>query len=166
MWLCDKNKYFLETFVQQIKTFYSKSSERLYYLHVHYKISIQSNSRHILGSPHYCDHKNMNTNTTAFSYVAQFFTQDFFFFQFLNYFIVVQLQLSAFSPHLSTPPHPNQTSLPPLLPPSPLVLSMCPLQQFLKTLLPTITSPLPSGYCQIVLNFSVSGYILFAFSFC
>ena len=29
------------------------------------------------------------------------------FFQFLNYFIIVQLQLSAFSPHLSTPPQPN-----------------------------------------------------------
>ena len=62
--------------------------------------------------------------------------------------------------------HLKQTHLPPLLPPSPLVLSMCPLQLFLKTLLPTIPSPLPSGYCQIVLNFSVSGYILFAFFFC
>ena len=29
------------------------------------------------------------------------------FFQFLSYFIFVQLQLSAFSPHLSTPPQPN-----------------------------------------------------------
>ena len=47
------------------------------------------------------------------------------FFQFLNYFIVVQLQLSAFSPHPL--PNPSQTPLPPLLPPSPLVLSMCPL---------------------------------------
>ena len=34
-------------------------------------------------------------------------TQLYFFFQFLNYFIVVQLQLSAFSPHPSTPPQPN-----------------------------------------------------------
>ena len=30
-----------------------------------------------------------------------------FFFQFLNYFIVVKLQLSAFSPYLSTPLQPN-----------------------------------------------------------
>ena len=29
-----------------------------------------------------------------------------------------------------------------------------------------ISSPLPSGYCQIVLNFNVSGYILLAFFFC
>ena len=35
-------------------------------------------------------------------------------------FIVIQLQLYAFSPHPSTPPQPN-------LPPSPLILSMCPL---------------------------------------
>ena len=36
----------------------------------------------------------------------------FLIFLFLNYFIVVQLQLSAFSPHLSIPPQPNS-------PPSP-----------------------------------------------
>ena len=40
-----------------------------------------------------------------------------------NYFIIVQVQLSAFLPTI--PPHPRQTHLPPLLPPSPLVLSMC-----------------------------------------
>ena len=34
------------------------------------------------------------------------------FFQFLNYFIVIQLQLSAFSPHLSTPPQPNSPPFP------------------------------------------------------
>ena len=38
---------------------------------------------------------------------------------FLN-FIVIHLQLSAFSPHPSTPPQTNP-------PPSPLILSMCPL---------------------------------------
>ena len=48
------------------------------------------------------------------------------FFTFLkNYFIVVQLQLSAFSPQPS--PHPSQTNLPLLLPLSPLVFSKCPL---------------------------------------
>ena len=40
-------------------------------------------------------------------------------------FIVIQLQLSAFSPHPSTPP--SRTHLPPLPPPSPLIFSMCPL---------------------------------------
>ena len=47
----------------------------------------------------------------------------------------------------------------------PLVLSLYPLQVFLKTLHPfppIIPSHLPSGYCQIVLNFNVSGYILLA----
>ena len=44
----------------------------------------------------------------------------------INYFIVVQLHLPAFSPHY----------------------------------------PLPSGYCQIVLNFSVSICILLACLFC
>ena len=39
---------------------------------------------------------------------------------FFKIFIVIQLQLSAFSPHPSTPPQPK----PPL---SPLILSMCPL---------------------------------------
>ena len=39
---------------------------------------------------------------------------------FLKYFIVAQLQSFAFAPHHS--PHPSQTHLPPLLPPSPLVL--------------------------------------------
>ena len=63
------------------------------------------------------------------------------------------------------PPYHSQTHLPPPPPPSPLILSMCPLQQLLETPLPTIPSPLPSGYCQIVLNFNVSDYILFAFFF-
>ena len=70
---------------------------------------------------------------------------------------------------------------PPPIPPTPaiptshpwshphLVLSMCPLYLFLKTLPPfptIIPSHLPSGYCQFVLNFNVSGYILFACLFC
>ena len=46
------------------------------------------------------------------------FPQPFFYFisQFLNYFIV-QLQLSAFSPHLSTPPQPNPPPSPASIPP-------------------------------------------------
>ena len=47
------------------------------------------------------------------------------FIYFFLIFIVIQLQLSAFSPHPSTTP--SQTHLPPLPPPSPLILSMCPL---------------------------------------
>ena len=50
-----------------------------------------------------------------------------------------------------------------------LVLSMCPSYMFLKTLPPfpcIIPSHLPSGYCQFVLNFNVSGYILLACLFC
>ena len=56
-------------------------------------------------------------NAPIFSNVTFFFLKKFF--------IVIQLQLSAFSPHPST--HPSQTHLPPLLPRPPLVLSMCPL---------------------------------------
>ena len=47
----------------------------------------------------------------------------------------------------------------------PLILSMCPLYMFVKTLLPfppISLSHLPSGDCQFVLNFNVSGYILLA----
>ena len=50
-----------------------------------------------------------------------------------------------------------------------LVLSMCPLYMFLKTLLPfppIIASYLPSGYCPFVLNFNVSAYIFLACLFC
>ena len=64
------------------------------------------------------------------------------------------------------PPHPSQSHLLPPPLPSPLILSLCPLQQLLQTPLPTIPSPLPCGYCYNVLNFNVSGYILFAFFFC
>ena len=77
-------------------------------------------------------------------------------FFFLNYVIVVQLQSSALTTYHSPPPHlplgfvhvsfiiiPETTPLPPI-----------------------ISSRLPSGYCQIVLNFNVFGYILFACFFC
>ena len=63
------------------------------------------------------------------------------------------------------PPQPSQSHLLHPSPPSPLILSLCPLQQFLQTPLPTIPFPLPSGYCYIVPNFNVSGHILFAFFF-
>ena len=52
------------------------------------------------------------------------------------------------------PPHPSQSHLPLPPLPSPLILSLCPLQQLLQTPLPTIPSPLPCGYCYNVLNFN------------
>ena len=81
-----------------------------------------------------------------------------FFFQFLNYFIVVQLQLSAFSPHPSTPPQPNP-------PPSPASILPLGFVHVSFIVVPVIPSPLPSGYRQIILNFNVFGYILLAFFF-
>ena len=59
------------------------------------------------------------------------------------------------------PTHPN---LPPLNL-HPLALSMCPSYMFLDGP-PIIPSPLPSGYCQFVLYFSVSGSTLLAHLFC
>ena len=85
----------------------------------------------------------------------------------INFFLVVQVQLSPFSSHHSphpTHPHPHPRSY------SPLTLSMCPLYMFLDDTSP-ISPPLslsllPSGYHQFVLYFSVSGYILLASLFC
>ena len=62
---------------------------------------------------------------------------------FLCMFIVVQVQLSPFSPHCSSPP---QTSPRPPLILSPLALSMCPLYMFLDGPSPIFShypSPLP-----------------------
>ena len=85
-----------------------------------------------------------------------------FTFFFFTFFIVVQVQLCPF--HFPLPPTPaipisNPWSY------NPLVVSMCPLYIFLKPLHtppPIILSQLLSDYCQLVLNFNVSGYILLA----
>ena len=86
---------------------------------------------------------------------------------FLNlilFFIVVQVQFSAFSPtspHLALP-----TSL--LLPP-PLIIVHAPFRIVPakpSPFSPEIPSPLPSGHCQPVLNVNIFGYILLACLFC
>ena len=90
-----------------------------------------------------------------------------FFHLFFKIFYCCSNTVSPFPPHYSPPPQP---SLPPTLNPKfPLVLSTCPLYMFRTTLPPfppITTSHLPSGYCQFVLNFNVSHYILLACLLC
>ena len=77
-------------------------------------------------------------------------------FFFPNYFIVAQLQLSAFSPHPSPPSPPNP-------PPSlafPLGFVRVSFIVVPENPSPHCPFPPSSGYCQIVLNINVSGYIL------
>ena len=83
----------------------------------------------------------------------------FYFILFFNYFIVVQLQLSVFTPHHFPLPQPNP---PPSLASNPLGfvhMSFIVVPENPSPLPPIILSHLPSGYCQIVLNFKLSGYI-------
>ena len=96
--------------------------------------------------------------------------EEFSFSKFFNYlfiFIVVWVPLSPFYPHhalCSTLPASHPWTYPPL------VLSMCPLCMFLDGPSPILShypSPRqPSGSCQCVLYFSVSGSILLACLFC
>ena len=79
-------------------------------------------------------------------------------FYFLNYFIVVQLQLSAFSPHCTS--HPIQTHLLPLLPRSPLVLSMCPSWKPFSLL-----SPRPSPRAIVRLFLTSMSLVIFCLLF-
>ena len=86
------------------------------------------------------------------------------FWKFFLFFIVVQVQLSPFSPH-----HSPQLQI---LPPDPTlpwfclcVLYRCSWKPFPIPSPPIIPSHIPSGYCQFVLNFNVSGYILLAYLF-
>ena len=77
----------------------------------------------------------------------------------INFFIVVQVQLSPFSHHHA--PHPTLLRLPPLN----LYTYM-----FLDVPTPIFphypSLPLPSDYCQFVPYFNVTGYILHACLFC
>ena len=87
-------------------------------------------------------------------------------FYFLNYFIVVQVQLSAFTPYHSpqlqpSPPLPAASS-----PLGFVHVSFIVVSETLPPFHPFIPSHFPYGYCQIFLNFNVSGYILLACLFC
>ena len=83
------------------------------------------------------------------------------------YFIVVHVQLSAFSPHHSPPPQPSPPPSPDSTPRLSFVhVSFIVVPENPFPLFPPLSSYLPSGYCQIILNFNVSGYILLACLFC
>ena len=71
-----------------------------------------------------------------------------------NFLKIIVLLFSYSCLHFlpTPPPHPSQTHLPLLLPPFPLVLSMCPLQQFLKTLLLTVPSSTPLAIVRLFLT--------------
>ena len=85
-----------------------------------------------------------------------------------NYFIVYTIFiynfLSAFFPNHLPLPQPNPPlPLASILPPGFVHVSLIVVPENPS---PHYPSHLPSGYCQIVLNFYVSGYILLAFFFC
>ena len=81
------------------------------------------------------------------------------FFKLYFYFLIVQVQLSPFSPHHGPLPH---SSSPPTLEPIPFDFVHVSFIHVLMALLLISLSPSPSGYCQFVLYFNVPGYILLA----
>ena len=92
-------------------------------------------------------------------------------FQFLFIFIFLLLFKNSCLHSPQTTPHtsPTPTSHPRSYPP--LVLSMGPLYMFLHNPSPSFlplpsSHTLPSSYCQFVLYFNVSGYILLTCLFC
>ena len=90
-------------------------------------------------------------------------------FHFFPFFKVVLLFKYSFLPFPPTPlPNPSHPHLPALIP-SGLGfghVSFIVASENLSPYSPIIPSYFPSGYCQIVLNFNVSGYILLACFFC
>ena len=82
------------------------------------------------------------------------------------FFVVVQVQLSPFTFHYS--PLPQPSALPILiLPPFGFVhVSFIHVLETLSPFPPIIRCHLPSGSCQFVLNFNVSGYMLLARLLC
>ena len=91
------------------------------------------------------------------------------FFKCFNFFYYCSRTVVSIFPLALPPPQP---SLPPTLNPMPLprpwlcpcVLYRCSWKPFY--LCPCIPSHLPSGYCQFVPNFNISGYILLTCLFC
>ena len=86
---------------------------------------------------------------------------------FFSFFIVIQVQLSPFLPHHSSPPH---LSTPPTLKPTHfgfvhVSFIHVPWWAF-PHFAPLTLSPLPSGFCEFVLYFNVSGCILLTCLFC
>ena len=82
------------------------------------------------------------------------------------FFIVVQVQLSPFSSHHSPLPHPSP---PPTLEPTSFAfvhVYFIHVPWWPFPIFPYYSSPVLSGYCQSVLYFNVSGYILLACLFC
>ena len=78
------------------------------------------------------------------SLITTMFTYLFIYLFIYNYFIVVQLQLSEFSPHPSTPIQPN----PPASPAATLPFGFV-YDSFIvvpENAYPTVPPPLPSGY--------------------
>ena len=88
------------------------------------------------------------------------------FFYFLTFLLLFKYSFLSFPPTPSH--HPKPPHLSPLFPPALVIVHV----SFIVVLpnpspfSPIITSPLRSGHCQPVLNFSVFGYILLACSFC
>ena len=87
---------------------------------------------------------------------------------FFKLFYCCSITVVCICPTPLPPPNASHPHFPPLLP-SPLGfvhVSFIVVPGNPPHLPPVIPSHLPSGYCQIVINFNVSGYILLACLFC
>ena len=87
----------------------------------------------------------------------------FFSFFFFKSFLKLLFEYSCHHFPIATFSYPHPFPLPHPQSYPPLALSVCPLYMFRDDPSPTfpiIPSCLPSGYCQFVLNFNVSDYIL------
>ena len=91
----------------------------------------------------------------------------FIFFSFLLFNFLLLFK-NSYLPFPPTPPHqPSSPYLFPLFPPLVIVhVSFIIVPVNPSPFSSIIPSPLPSGHCQTVLNFNVSGYILLAHPFC
>ena len=120
--------------------------------HSYYTPSISSMKE----NPDQCQEVSIQKKMTLKNLSEHMLNTWFLFFDFLNIFIVVQLQLSPF------PPIALPCPIQPLIPktnPTPLSLSIGLLYMF-PFFPPLSPSPLPSGHCKFVLYFYVSGSFL------